>query len=155
MGEWLENLIRLIAAIFYHFTHIFTFYYSKPYWFVLDWIIPILCYLYLHYKIKFYLQDGIGVSIFRNLVYSFFGATLGMYCLLLVFGMTWHIGSFFVNIFIKFDKYFIPKLVWDFYKNNAFYPFPILIFIFNMLCIKWDLKDFDKEYGIYKKRRKK
>ena len=59
------------------------------------------------------------------------------------------------SVSIKFDKYFIPKLVWDFYKNNAFYPFPILIFIFNMLCIKWDLKDFDKEYGIYKKRRKK
>ena len=60
MGEWLENLIRLIAAIFYNFTHIFTFYYSKPYWFVLDWIMPILCYLYLHYKIKFYFQVQLG-----------------------------------------------------------------------------------------------
>lgn len=155
MGEWLENLIRLIAAIFYHFTHIFTFYYSKPYWFILNWIIPVLYYLYLHYKIKFYFQDGIAVSIFRNFVYAFFGATLGVYCLLLAFGMTWHVGSFFVGIFIKFDKYFIPKLIWDFYKKNAFYPFPILIFVFNMLSIKWDLKDFDKEYGVYKKRRKK
>lgn len=154
MGEWLENLIRLIAAIIYYFTHIFTFYYSKPYWFFLDWCIPILWYVYLKYKFKFSLRDSIGVSIFRSLVYAFFGATLGVFCLILVIGMVWHFLAFFLNIFISFNKYYIPRFVWIFYKKNAFYVFPILIFIFNMLTIKWDLEDFDKKYHVYKKRRK-
>lgn len=155
MGEWLENLIRLIAAIIYYFTHIFVFYYSKPYWVIIDWGIPILWYIYLKYKYKFYLQDGIGVSIFRNLVYAFFGATLGAACLLLFLGIVWHILAFFLNIFISFNKYFVPRLVWGFFKKNGFYAFPILIFVFNMLIIKENLEDFDKKYGIYKKRRKR
>lgn len=155
MGEWLENLIKLLAAIYYHFTYIFIFYYSKPYWFVIDWCIPLLCFIYLKYKYRFYFQDGIGATIFRSLIYSFFGATLGVWCLLVVFGIIWHTVAFFIRIFVSFDKYYVPRLIWDLYKDKGFYLFPILIFVCNMLSIKYDFEDFDKVYAIYKKRRKK